>query len=49
MELRETVGERWKVVIIRANPNLIKEIQLTVWEEREYLTGIRTAQITGPD
>ena len=35
------------MVIIRANPNLIKEIQLTVWEAREYLTGITTAQITG--
>ena len=40
-------GGRCKEVIIRANPNLIKEIQLTVWEAREYLTGSgRTAQIT---
>ena len=38
-----------EVVIIRTNPNLIKEIQLTVWEAREYLTAVTTAQITGPD
>ena len=33
------------MVIIGANPDLIKEIQLTVWPAREYLTAITTAEI----
>ena len=33
------------MVITGANPDLIKEIQLTVWVAREYLTAITAAQI----